>query len=340
VLTALYFHLAKQRLAKTDWQIVEVGMGGKHDATNVFDTKDVVVITAISLEHTAILGKSIAEIVKNKGGIITPGCTCVLAPQRDPIVKTIVEEICAERQVELIDVNAACSFEALKQSRDGQVFRWQALGEQENFSLRLLGQHQMENAATAATVAQVLQRRGADAPNSSIGEGLAAAELPGRFEIFSLRGAEGNGKDSPIILDGAHNQDSAMALAKTLKQVFPHQKCLIIVGVNRDKNVEAMWAELNQNCEMLITTRSDNMRAMPPTEIIDRLSKIDRDLVSKATNSVNEALQEAIKRSNDFDLICITGSLYLVAEAREQIMRMLSPALNPRVGKSNNAVQV
>lgn len=340
VLTALFFHLANQHLSNADWQIVEVGMGGKHDATNVFDRKEVAVITAISLEHTAILGKSISEIVKNKAGIITPGCTCVLAPQRDPVVKTIVQQICAERQAELIDVSTACHFEGIEQSRQGQSFLWQSSDSQDTFSLRLLGQHQMENAATAAAVIQVLEKRGASTSRSAIAEGLAQAELPGRFEIISLRQSGRNGKELPIILDGAHNQDSALALAKTLGQLFPDQKCLIVMGVNRDKNVEAMWAELGQYCKMLITTKSKNMRAMPPQEIIERLSRADCGLSTTATGSVKEALEEAIKRSDDLDLLCITGSLYLVAEAREEILQAWIGQLNGKLTLPGRSVQV
>jgi dihydrofolate synthase/folylpolyglutamate synthase len=339
VLTALFFHLAKQRLTKSDWQIVEVGMGGKHDATNVFATKDVAVITAVSLEHTAILGKSIPEIVKNKAGIITPGSTCVLAPQRDARVKAIVQEICDERQAELVDVSTACSFEGLEQSRQGQLFVWQGHDSQDTFSLKLLGQHQMENAATAATVAQVLQKRGASTSRSAMAEGLAQTELPGRFEIISLR-ADSNGAELPIILDGAHNQDSANALARTLRQLFPDQKCLIIMGVNRDKNIEAMWAELGQYCRMLIATKSENMRAMPPEEIIERCARADQGLSSLASNSVKEALHDAIRYSGKYDLICVTGSLYLVAEAREEILHRQISHPNGRLPRSGRPVEV
>jgi dihydrofolate synthase/folylpolyglutamate synthase len=324
VITALFFHLVKNRISQLDWQIVEVGLGGTHDATNVFDSKDITVVTAISLEHTSILGKSIKEIVKNKAGIITPGCTCVVAPQRDQTVKATLEEICTEREAKLIDVSATYSFEQLQQSRAGQKFTLHSSGIKDTYSMRLLGQHQIENAMTAVTVVRALEEYGTACDGLAIRAGLFEANLPGRFEILtpdSLGRRSAQANQQYVILDGAHNQDSAMALSQTIQSVFPGRKCILILGVNVDKHLEAMWPSLRTVTKMLIATRTDNPRAMAPGDIISRLTALDPGLISVISPNICEALARAFNLKADDDLICITGSLYLVAEAREQLLR-------------------
>ncbi len=133
LLTVLYFHLLKRTTPAIDWQIVEVGLGGTDDATNVFDHKDAAVITAISLEHTQILGQTIPQIVTHKAGIITPGCITVLAPQRDFTVPKMVREHCRQLKSEFVNVSDKYTFTSLDQSLEGQTFNLKGLGKSEIF---------------------------------------------------------------------------------------------------------------------------------------------------------------------------------------------------------------
>lgn len=324
LLTALFFLLSRDHLSDADWQVVEVGLGGSHDATNVFKTKEVAVITSISLEHTAILGKTTAEIAANKAGIVTPGCICVLAPQRDAIVREVVASICKERGAELVDVAQSCQFEPVERHLEGQTFSWHNSGLTDKFSTHLLGDHQLENAATAITVANVLKSRGVATSTSAIGEGLLEAALPGRFEVlpYAPEFAGYSDGDRIVILDGAHNQDSAKALAKTIEQFFPDRKCVFIIGANRDKDVSSMWKELAHLNRTLIATRSDNPRAMNPEEIIDRITRQNSNaaLHCHSATCIDEAFHVACRSAGNADLICVTGSFYLVAEARKKIL--------------------
>ncbi len=350
LLTALFFHLVNKASPKIDWQIVEVGLGGTNDATNVFQTKDIAVITPISLEHTAILGQTVSEIAKNKGGIITSGCTTVLAPQHDPSVQDVIKAICAERNSTLVAVDECYHCEVLANKNYDQQFAVMHDKRHNAYQIHMLGQHQVENATTAVAVAHCLQNppkrnwEHADSSQNSreqdpstkitesaIRDGLAQAQLPGRFEIFKPT----DSRAATIILDCAHNQDSARALAHTITDIFPSHKCIFIIGVNQDKHLEEIHAELKGISREIIATASDNPRAMPASEIVSRLQHADSQLKITECKNISEALasadalaaassaaasSHAKARLPARYLICITGSFYLVAEAREQLL--------------------
>jgi dihydrofolate synthase/folylpolyglutamate synthase len=142
--------------------------------------------------------------------------------------------------------------------------------------------------------------------------------LPGSVQTACANSVQPNG--SAIILDGAHNQDSARALAETIMSVFLDRKCIFILGVNQDKDIESIWQELKKASKYLIATTSDNPRAMLSSEIILRISKTDPNVQATSCNNIDDALRTALSLATPSDLICVTGSLYLVAETREQIM--------------------
>jgi dihydrofolate synthase / folylpolyglutamate synthase len=322
-LTALFFYSASKASPKIDWQIVEVGMGGTTDATNVFTSKNVAVITAISLEHTSVLGQSVSEIATNKAGIITEGCTTVLAPQRDPVVNEVISGICRERSSTLVDVDIVYKYEGGSTSNYVQQFAVTDADKHNIYQLHMLGKHQIENATTAiAAVAalqnplnrsskQIIKSQLATIKESAIKEGLTQVRLPGRFEIFE------KSKTETIILDCAHNQDSARALVQTIKDNFPGRRCIFIIGVNQDKQIEAIYEELKEISKLFIATASINPRAMAPSEISSRLTNTDPKLDILPTKNIAEALSAGLDTCSPDDLIVITGSFYLVAEARE-----------------------
>ncbi len=302
ILTALFFHLVNKVNPPINWQIVEVGLGGKDDLTNVFTKKEAAVITPISLEHTAILGPTKKDIAQNKAGIITPGSIVVLAPQQDINVIEVMKTICAKKNAELFIVDSS---PPTKQTLP---------------SLKMPGAHQITNALTATTLANALAKKDHKFTEQVIKDGLSSAYLAGRFEVIE----SGFGINTPIVFDGAHNNDSAHALANTLQAVFPNRPVLFILGTNQDKNLEDIWLELKDKACGIIATRSDNYRAIPSQEIKERLLACDPAAQITCTSTINEALETAknylLTINNSGTIICICGSLYLVAEAREKLL--------------------
>lgn len=317
ILTALFFDLVATREPKTHWQIVEVGLGGRFDITNVFESKDLVVVTPISLEHTELLGSSPTEIAANKAGIITPGSTTVLAPQKDSGARSSVARKCAQTRSEFIDVARIYKYKILSHDLKGQTFQVDRDSTSLELFVPLLGAHQVVNAVTAVAAADALAKRGVPVASKQIADGLARVSVPGRFEI--LRGEPGPG---PIIVaDGAHNHESAGALAATLKSSLGVEKCIFIVGVNKDKNITAIWRELENMSKLAFATRSSNPRSMDPEAIKEAISLFEPDHPHvKVAQSVAEAIDTALGIATADDVICVMGSLYVVAEAREHVL--------------------
>lgn len=321
VLTALFFHLVQNSKPQIDWQVVEVGLGGRYDVTNVFATKDVAVITPISLEHVEILGSTPTEIAANKAGIITPKCIAVLAPQKDQGARTAVGRRCGEVQAQLVDVAREYKIRVGKQDINGQTF---SLDSKEHGTLDLftpmLGGHQVFNAATAAATALSLRQEGVNITDDHIKKGLEKAVIPGRLQILSGY-KDGQRTGEPIIVvDAAHNHESAHALADSIKQFFDVQSCIFVLGLNTDKNISAIWKQLENMSSLCIATRSQNPRSMNPSdiaEVVTTFGATDTDV--HVSNSVAEAIDEARRVAKEGEVIVVTGSIYVVGEAREHI---------------------
>ncbi|MCC7364815.1 MAG: bifunctional folylpolyglutamate synthase/dihydrofolate synthase [Dehalococcoidia bacterium] len=310
ILTALFFWLTRAQVPRIEWQVVEVGLGGTYDATNVFETVDVAVITPISLEHTAILGNTTTEIAQDKAGIIKPGSICVLAPQHDPAVLEVVMRRCQEVSAELLYVPDRYEAEVLERHVYGQSFR--VRGPRGPLELRtpLLGRHQVDNAMTALAVADVLRTRGHHISAGSVADGIAHTRVPGRLEVMAQRPL--------VVADGAHNGESAAALAAALRDYFEWRKLFLVIGTMRDKDVRAMGFELARLCELIVCTSFQSPRAMDPFVMIQEIGFLGPMAVAEA--SVPEAIETALVHADEEDLVCITGSLYVVAEARAYLL--------------------
>ncbi|MDZ4837884.1 MAG: Mur ligase family protein [Candidatus Melainabacteria bacterium] len=323
VLTALFFQLVQSSTPPVDWQVVEVGLGGRYDVTNVFATKDVAIITPISLEHVEILGATPTEIAVNKAGIITPKCIAVLAPQKDQGARTAVGRRCGEVQAQLVDVAREYKIRAEKQDLSGQTFQLESkeLGALELFT-PMLGNHQVFNASTAAAAALALKASGVAITHEHIRKGLEKAIIPGRFQILTgVKDGKKNGEQI-VVVDAAHNHESAQALADAIKTIFEVKKCIFVLGLNTDKNISAIWKQLESMSKLCIATRSQNPRSMNPddiAEVITTFGASDSDV--RVAPNVPEAIEEARKLASEGDIIVITGSIYVVGEAREHILK-------------------
>ncbi len=322
ILTALFFHLAKNHSPAIEWQVVEVGLGGRYDVTNVFASKEVAIITPVSLEHVEILGSTQTEIAANKAGIITPNCIAVLATQMDQGARTAVGRRCGEVHAQLVDVGREYKLRIENQDLHGQRFSIESKRGKLELFTPMLGNHQVTNAATAVAAAYCLSDTGVKIEIDHIRKGLEKAVIPGRFQIIA-GATNGERTGGPVIVvDAAHNQESAAALADTLKSVFNIDNCIFILGLNTDKNISAIWKQLLGLSRKCIATSSQNPRSMAPSdiaEVVTTFGGTEDEVI--ATTTVAEAIEKARSIAREDDIICITGSIYVVGEAREYILR-------------------
>jgi dihydrofolate synthase/folylpolyglutamate synthase len=300
-LTAMAFAYFGQKGVK--FQVLEVGMGGKFDATSVI-TPLVAIITTVGLDHTDVLGSTVAEIAAEKCGIIKPGITVVISPQ-PPEAAEVIRRTCAERGAKLITVGEDINWRVLNSDLDGQRLRVEGgKGDYELF-LPVLGEHQLVNAATAIAALEVLTERGFDIPAKEIAKGLAKVEWPGRFQVLR--------RNPPVVVDGAHNIDAARSLKKALKQYFDFERAILVMGASDDKNIKGVVAELAPLFDRVIVTRSRHPRAMAPAPLAAEFAR--HGLKARIAGDVPSALSQALSLAGDKDLVCLAGSLFIVGEA-------------------------
>ncbi len=297
-------HFAAKR---ADFQVLEVGMGGKFDATNVINP-EVSVITSISFDHTEVLGNTLAEITAEKAGIIKPGNMVVTSPQPDEAAR-VIEETCLSREAQLIKVGSDVTWQSLGFNDNQQRLRVVgSLGIYE-LSIPLLGWHQLVNAATAVAALEVLAGKGFNLSQRSIANGLARVSWPGRLQVLS--------NHPLIVVDGAHNPDAARRLRESLEQYFDFARVILIIGASDDKDIAGVVSELAPIADKVIVTRSHHPRPMAPAAIVAEFTK--HGVETQVVDNVPSALTEASALAGDRDLICVAGSLFVVAEAIEQV---------------------
>ena len=322
LLTALAF--AYFKLKEADFQVLEVGMGGRFDATSVI-TPEVCIITSISFDHTEVLGSSLAEITAEKAAIIKPGSLVVTSPQLDEVAQ-VIEEACLNCGAPLVRVGSDVTWQSLGFDLNRQLFQVKGrLGSYE-LSIPLLGRHQLDNAATAVAALEVLAEKGFNISGDSITSGLARVSWPGRFQILSLHPL--------IVVDGAHNPDSARRLKQSLEQYFglltrrikearltnklqylDFDRAVLVIGVSCDKDIAGIVSELFPLFDRVIVTRSRHPRAMTPELLKAEFAK--HGVEAQVGDDVPTALSLAL--AGDRDLICVAGSLFVVGEAIEQV---------------------
>jgi len=304
LITALGF--AYFELKGVDFQVIEVGLGGRLDATNVVQP-EICVITSISFDHTEVLGNTLGEIAAEKAGIIKPNSIVVASPHIDEVAR-IIEQTCLTYQAELVRVGSDVTWQSLGFDSSRQSLRVEGRLASYELSLPLLGQHQLENAATAVATLEVLAEKGFHISGDSIIKGLAQVSWPGRLQVLSHR---------PLVLvDGAHNPDSARKLKQSLEQYFDFDQAILIIGVSSDKDIAGIVSELASLFDKVIVTRSIHPRSMATAPIVAEFSK--HGMEAQETDDISIALPLALTLAGDNDLICVTGSLFVVAGAIEQ----------------------
>ena len=307
ILTAMAFSVFAQR--KLDFQVLEVGMGGTLDATNLVEAPLVCVITSISLDHTAVLGNTVEEIARDKAGIIKPGAIVVTAPQT-PAVIDILEEACLNVGATLVNVAEAYSWRGGEWSLKGQDFDVDGPNGSWQGWMPLLGEHQLENAVCALAVAEALAGKGVALPHRLVVEGLEKVYWPGRLEVL---------QESPlVVVDGAHNPYSSQQLVRAVQRYFPVERCILLFGASLGHDLTGIVAALTELAPTtVITTTSRHPRSVP----LYRLMQEFRDVGMPVQwgGEVNEGLELAKQMAEPGDLILVTGSLFTAVEVREQL---------------------
>jgi dihydrofolate synthase / folylpolyglutamate synthase len=300
LLTAMGF--VAFRNAGVDAQVIEVGLGGRVDQTNVFERKDVAVITPLSFEHTAVLGDRIEQIAAEKAAIITPGCVAVLAPQPYAEAAEVVRDFAAKAGALLVDVAAEYRWTIRARDLRGQDVRIESAEGVVEARLPLLGEHQAENAATAVAAARALRVDG-----DAMARGLESVRWPGRVEVLC--------EEPLVIADGAHNADSARRLRETLRDYFAGRPVTFVFGAGGDKDIGGLLDELAPIAERVIATRAQHPRSLEPALIAQAAEA--RGVSAESANSVSEAIERALAAKTRGGLICLAGSLFVAAEGRE-----------------------
>ena len=293
---------------KTDYQIIEVGLGGRLDATNVV-SPSVCVITSVSRDHTAILGDSISQIAGEKAGIIKPGSTVVIAPQV-PEARSVILDTCIERSAVPIQVGREVSWDGGPSSIEGQSLTVTGRSGEYHLRIPLLGKHQLENAATAVAALEALRDQGHSVPDEAIQQGFAKVVWPCRMEVL--------GRDPPVVADGAHNEYSMNVLLESIASYFSYRRLLLVVGFSRDKSVAEMVARLAKAEPVVFASRSRHPRSMPPGQIVSLFR--DNGIEASQSASSAQALSQARQAAGKEDLVLVTGSLFVAAEAREEML--------------------
>ncbi|MEJ5314022.1 MAG: folylpolyglutamate synthase/dihydrofolate synthase family protein [Anaerolinea sp.] len=313
--------------------VIEVGLGGRLDATNVV-TPTVSVITSLSMDHMNVLGDTLAKIAFEKAGIIKPGKPVVTSPQL-PEAMAVLEEVARERGSELFKVGQDFHFAPWSHDLEGQtLFVWKD-DEQESVNsfiesgghtdweplrlrIPLLGYHQVQNAATAYGALQIGKQRGVYISDSSIQKGFSNVKWPARFEILN--------KNPMLIVDSAHNRDSALKLRLTLDDYLPGKPVILIFGVSEDKDISGMLEELLPRVKRVIATQSVHPRAMDATALVKLIRQ--HGMRADAIVPVEKALLTALEIAETSEAVVLAaGSLFIAAAVRYAWQQYVQPQL-------------
>ncbi|MFO7742494.1 MAG: folylpolyglutamate synthase/dihydrofolate synthase family protein [Anaerolineae bacterium] len=305
VMGFLYFARSDVEVA-----VVEVGLGGRLDATNVL-SPEVAVITSISLDHTYLLGDTLGEIAQEKGGIIKSGIPTVSAPQRAEAIRAL-ETISRDRGSPLIEIRRDWDYEAGPADREGQSFSVRHITNagsplEGEYWIPLLGRHQLENAASAVATLHLLREGGFELPAQAVHQGLRDVEWPGRLEILS--------QDPLVVVDCAHNPYSAQTLREALSEWFPERSWVLVFGASADKDITGMLEKLVPIGDYVIVTRAHHPRATAPIELADMVAEVGGG--AEVSLNVRKSLERALVMMNPDNGLLATGSIFLVADMRE-----------------------
>ena len=287
-----------------DIVVLEVGMGGACDATNVIEAPEVAVITNIGLDHTEVLGDTVEKIAETKSGIFKDGGRAVVY-RSTPSVEAVYERICAQRNVSL----KKADFEGLRlrsHSLEGQVFD---CGDRKELFLPLLGDHQLHNAAVVLSIADSLIEGGWHITEENIREGLRDTRWPGRFDIMR--------RDPLFIIDGGHNPQCIEALVKNIRDYLTGKRLIVLTGVLADKDYADMYKPVMAYAAEFVCITPPNPRRLPAAELAEHLRQAGA--VATACDSIEEGVRTAMEKASTVGVVLSFGSLYSIGAIRDAL---------------------
>lgn len=308
IVTAIAFYYYNQE--KVDFIALEVGLGGRYDATNVIDKPVVSVITSISLDHTGILGDTLGKIAFEKGGIIKEDCATIVYPQQEA-ASEVIKNICAEKSSKYIE----CDFKniEIKSSNiNSQIYNCNINGKKlRDLEIKLIGDHQIKNSIVALNVIEYLNNiKITNISEENIRKGLLETKWPGRIEKIS--------ENPMLIIDGAHNEEGAKSLANSIDKYFEDKNKILVIGMLEDKDIESVLDLLVPKFNTVITTTPDNPRAIDANKLKEKIERYNIEVTCKP--NIKEAVDYALEISNKDDVIISAGSLYMIGNVRTIIV--------------------
>ena len=283
-----------------DIVVLEVGLGGRLDATNVIAAPEAAVLMNIGLDHTAVLGDTLEQIAAEKAGILKPGCEAVAYQQQESVL-----EVFRQKAREVGAGLHVADFSQLVpefDSLEGQSFTYRG----EPYALALLGDHQLRNAAVVLETVEVLRSRGWRISREAVEHGLYATAWPARFELVS--------EEPPFIVDGGHNPQCAESVRRNLLHYFPESRRVLLVGVLRDKDYPALFDILNEAADAWVCVTPNSERALPAAELGKFLERYGKPVT--VCESIPDGVETAREQAGEDGMACAVGSLYMAGAVR------------------------
>ncbi|WP_077367142.1 bifunctional folylpolyglutamate synthase/dihydrofolate synthase [Anaerosalibacter sp. Marseille-P3206] len=304
LITATMFLYFKE--AKVDIAVLEVGLGGRIDSTNIIDDSLISVITTIDYDHMEILGDTLYKIGKEKAGIIKKDGLVVSYPQQKEALMALEEEA-IEKKAKLI-VCPTQNIEIKELNDRGAVYDFKYNNmEFTNIKINLLGEHQVYNSSLALVTILELRSKGIlDISDEQIIEGLLKTEWRGRLEILD--------REPIFLIDGAHNLQGINALAKSLK-LLNYKRLILGIGILKDKDVDSMIKAISSLADVVVVTEVDSPRKMDANELADKIRMYNENIIIK--KNVNEAIEKTLEIADKDDLVVFSGSIYLIGDVRK-----------------------
>ena len=315
ILTAIAFSHFKNQ--KVDIAVVETGLGGRLDSTNVLKP-EVCGLTSISVDHVQQLGGSLAEIAKEKAGILKEDVPAISVPQH-PTAKQVLKKVASQSktQVKFTGEDIEFSYRVESSRREGchtRVCLTTPDSRFEHLPLPVLGEHQALNCGLALALLDQLKKQGMDVDDDKAIKGLASVYLPGRMELI---------RENPrVLVDGAHNAASIQALMRGIGQHIPYDSMVMVFGCAADKDIRGMMEQIATGADKVIfTLASSSARSAAPKELADIYAELSHGRIAQTTENLQEAMDIANSAVSREDIICICGSFYLVGEAKTLLQK-------------------
>lgn len=299
-LALLYF-----RRKNCDIVVLEVGLGGELDSTNVIPCPEVAVLTAMGMDHTQVLGNTMEQVARAKAGIVKAGGT-VVSYGGNAEADEVFRAVCKEKNARLIEADHG-RVQAIRFDLMDNVFSCEPYGE---LHLPLIGRYQLKNACVAITALEVLRERGWRISDEDIRKGFAAVRWPGRFELLR--------REPLFLLDGAHNPHGMAATVESLRAYFPEGNIHFLLGVMADKDVQTMAGMLASLAADFTAVRPDNDRAMSAVELGEALSALGKPVT--VAESVEEGVKIVSEKAGEMGVACALGSLYFSGDVRQAVL--------------------